>query len=119
MIIYKALLKYGYSNFKLEISFFLNRVNFRRKFNPENLIDREQHYLNLLKPEYNVLKDAGSSLGFKHSEESLAKVRSHLSKLNFEKGLKIEVTDTKTNTFTSYESVRKAAKALNRKSTIF
>jgi hypothetical protein len=37
----------------------------------------------------------------KHSEESLAKVRAQLSKLNFEKGFKIEVTDTKTNTFTT------------------
>jgi acetoacetate decarboxylase len=44
-----------------------------------------------------VLQVAGSSLGFKHSEESLAKVRSHLSKLNFEKGFKVEVKDTETN----------------------
>jgi hypothetical protein len=29
----------------------------------ENIIDREQYYIDLLKPEYNVLKDAGSSLG--------------------------------------------------------
>ena len=104
MVINKALLKYGYSNFKLEILEYCD---------PENIVDREQHYLDLLKPEYNVLKDAGSSLGFKHSEESLAKVRAQLSKLNFEKGFKIEVTDTETNTFTTYDSVRKAAKALN------
>ena len=55
-VLFKALLKYGYSNFKLEILEYCD---------PENLVDREQHYLNLLKPEYNVLKDAGSSLGFK------------------------------------------------------
>jgi acetoacetate decarboxylase len=60
----------------------------------ENLINREQYYLDLLQPEYNVLKVAGSSLGFKHREESLAKVRLQLSKLNFEKGIKVEVTNS-------------------------
>jgi hypothetical protein len=36
------------------------------------ILEREQYYLDLLKPEYNILKVAGSSLGFKHSEESRA-----------------------------------------------
>jgi hypothetical protein len=31
----------------------------------ENVLAREQYFLDLLKPEYNVLKFAGSSLGFK------------------------------------------------------
>jgi len=34
---------------------------------------REQFYLDSLMPEYNILKIAGSSLGFKYTEESLAK----------------------------------------------
>lgn len=34
------------------------------------ILEREQYYLDLLKPEY--FKVAGSSLGFKHSEESRA-----------------------------------------------
>lgn len=38
-------------------------------------MEREQHYINLLKPEYNILKIAGSPLGYKHTEESLAKMR--------------------------------------------
>jgi group I intron endonuclease len=66
MIISKALLKYGYSNFKLEILEYCNE---------DNLRNREQHYLDLLQPEYNILKIAGSSLGFKHNEESLSKLR--------------------------------------------
>lgn len=104
MIISKALLKYGYSNFKLEILEYCNE---------DNLRNREQHYLDLLQPEYNILKIAGSSLGFKHNEESLSKLRLHLSELNFQKGIKIEVTDTETNIFTSYDSIRKAAEAIN------
>src|SRR5207248_3027116 len=34
----------------------------------EILIEREQFYLDKFKPEYNILKVAGSSFGFKHSE---------------------------------------------------
>lgn len=37
----------------------------------ENLISREQHSIDSLSPGYNILKVAGSSLGFKHSEETL------------------------------------------------
>ena len=38
------------------------------------LIEREQYYLDLLKPEYNILKIAGSMLGFKHSEATKIKM---------------------------------------------
>lgn len=45
--IYKAILEYGISNFELEILELCNK---------ENLIEKEQYYLNLLKPKYNKLK---------------------------------------------------------------
>lgn len=66
MLIHKALIKYGYSNFTLEVLEYceLNVV-----------ISREQYYMDTLKPSYNVLKVAGSSLGFKHSKTILAKPR--------------------------------------------
>lgn len=67
MTINKALLKYGYSNFQLEILEYGGA--------PEDTIKREQHYLDLLKPEYNILKIAGSSFGYKHTETTLAKLR--------------------------------------------
>jgi len=51
-MIYNALLKYGFSKFSLEIIEYCA---------PENCIEREQYYLDLLKPEYNTLKIAGSS----------------------------------------------------------
>jgi hypothetical protein len=57
-IIYKALLKLGYSHFKLDILKYCD---------PIHLIQREQYYINKLNPEYNILKIAGSSVGFKHS----------------------------------------------------
>lgn len=88
MLIYKALLAHGFDNFKLDIL---------EHCEPCVLINREQYYIDLLKPEYNILKVAGSILGVKRSadtiakiraralsrtEEALAKNRAHLKKLN-------------------------------------
>ena len=61
--IHNALLKYGYSNFSLEILEYCTEG--------VNPIIREQYYLELLKPEYNILDKAGSLLGFKHKTETL------------------------------------------------
>jgi group I intron endonuclease len=53
------------------------------------LLEREQHYLDLLNPEYNILKHAYSMLGFKHSEENIALFKQkqispeHREKLSF------------------------------------
>jgi len=60
--IHNALLKYGYSNFTLEILEYCTK---------EEAISREQHYFDLLQPEYNILKIAGSSLGYKHREDTI------------------------------------------------
>lgn len=61
--IHNALLKYGFQNFSLEI------VEYCEKgVNPTT---REQYYFLILKPDYNILELAGSSLGFKHSKETL------------------------------------------------
>ena len=59
-IINNALLKYGYAKFSLEILEYCE---------PIKCIKREQYYLYLLKPEYNLLKTAGSLLGYKNLEE--------------------------------------------------
>jgi group I intron endonuclease len=62
-MIYRALLNNGYSNFSLAIIEYCE---------PENCLEREQYYIDLLNPEYNILKIAGSSLGHKHSQETRA-----------------------------------------------
>lgn len=59
LIIYKALLKYGYSGFRLEILEYCS---------PDVLLQREQFYFDTLSPDYNILKVAGSPLGYRHSE---------------------------------------------------
>lgn len=61
--IHQALQKYGYEGFILEILEYCNL---------NELIKREQHYLDILEPEYNILKIAYSLAGFKHSDESKA-----------------------------------------------
>ena len=64
-MIAKAILKYKILNFKLDILEYCNT---------SILINREQYYLDSLNPEYNILKYAGSSLGFVHSEETKLKL---------------------------------------------
>jgi group I intron endonuclease len=59
MPIYKALLKYGYAEFRLEILEYCSA---------EKLIKTEQFYFDKFNPEYNVLKFAYSPLGYRHSE---------------------------------------------------
>lgn len=54
-IICRALLKNGHSNFSLDMLEYCD---------PKFVIEREQHFMDLLKPEYNVLKIAGSTLGY-------------------------------------------------------
>lgn len=129
-MIYRSLLKYGYSNFSVEILEYCA---------PSEVISREQYYFGLLKPEYNILITAGSLFGFKHSEETIAKMSTsakakfwtpehkakrleHLKRLNLsQKGLarpegagvpsvSIEVFDTLNNEATVYPSIREAAR---------
>jgi group I intron endonuclease len=63
--IYSSLIKYGISKFKLEILEYCKRAK---------CIKIENHYIDLLKPEYNLLGIAGSRLGSTVSEEIRAKI---------------------------------------------
>ena len=135
MLISKALIKYGYSNFSLEIIEYCDR---------SDAILREQYYLDICKPEYNLLKVAGSSLGYVHTENTIAKMRDsrfnwteeqktkvldhlkihnssadqieksrqRLIEYNKSKGVSIEILDTKTNEVSTYSSIRQAAETI-------
>jgi len=67
MHIHNALLKEGYASFSLYILKYCDE---------KDLIQQEQYYLDLLKPEYNILKKAFSSLGYKHTKEILGETPS-------------------------------------------
>ena len=114
--IHSALLKYGYSSFKLEILEYCEK---------SVLIKREQYYLDNLKPEYNVLKIAGSMLGFKHSEYTkklfrttrLSRLCSETTRLklsiNNHKSIPVILTNIKTGNILKFPSISKAAQFLN------
>jgi group I intron endonuclease len=123
--IYSSLLKNGYGNFRLEILKYCS---------PDECIKWEQFYVDLLNPEYNILRKAGSSLGYKHSVESRANIsafhmgrkRSLEDKANISaslmgnsngknqpSSLKIQVTDIELNSKTIFPSIKAAARSLN------
>lgn len=64
-IVYSAILKHDYYNFSLEILEYCDL---------DVLIKREQYYIDLLKPEYNIINIANSRLGSKQSEETKTKI---------------------------------------------
>jgi group I intron endonuclease len=64
-IISRALIKYGYSNFSLTILEYCDK---------SDLLLREQYYFDKFNPQYNILKIAGNSKDFKHSEETKIKI---------------------------------------------
>ncbi len=112
----RSLLKYGFSNFSLEILEYCNL---------EDLLKREQFYLDILKPEYNILEKAGSTLGYKHSEESIKKMRDFIlsdevmakKKLSTKnatlaRSISILVKNIKTEEKLEYKSLTEAANAL-------
>lgn len=72
ILIIKAIRKYGIDNFYISILEYVNNEKL-------DLIKREQFWLDSIKPEYNILKIANSSLGYKHTKE--AKLKISLAKL--------------------------------------
>lgn len=132
-LIGRALLKYGYSGFRLYILEYCEG---------DQLLNREQYYIDLLNPEYNQKRTAGSSLGNKHSLATIAKIKNHkftseqlanlkehlskhnasdeqrakarvrMLKINEHKRMGTEVLDTVTGLTTTYSSIRQAADAI-------
>lgn len=113
----RALLKYGFSGFSLEILEYCE--------GKELLLSREQYYLDNLKPQYNIVETAGSTLGYKHTEESLEKMRNfvlseevlarkRLATANATAKIRIPiiVEDIKTNERSEYISLAEAGEAL-------
>jgi group I intron endonuclease len=73
MLICRALLKHGHSNFSLEII----------EYCPASkLLKREKHYFQILKPDYNILPEPGSPVsGRNHSVETRAKIAAKIAGL--------------------------------------
>jgi len=80
--------------------------------------------LEIFKPEYNLLKTAGSPLGRRHSEETKEKMINAQNSGRFKKGQQrsegagtpsqqISVFDKNKNETTIYDSIREAARVLD------
>lgn len=114
-MIYRAL-KYGHHNFKLDILEYCV---------PSILVEREQYYFDKLKPEYNILKTAGSLTGFKHNKTSIELIRaSNLERKRTEiakskraasskRAQCVTVINNSTGENIEFTSIRKAAKFIN------
>ena len=64
--------KYGEDNFIFEII---------EEVNKEDLLIREQYYIDLLNPKFNIARIAGSPIGVKHTKEARANMsKAHLGK---------------------------------------
>lgn len=61
----KAIIKYGYINFCFAVL---------ETCKPWEVLEREQYWLDLIRPEYNLSPTAGSTLGISLSEEAKAKI---------------------------------------------
>jgi hypothetical protein len=114
-LIYKAILKHDYSNFKLDIIEICSI---------ESLLEREQYYLDNFELKYNTLKTAGSLLGFKHSAEAIELIRaarlgkpiSEEAKIKLaanSQAFALEVENLETKEVTYFSSIRRAAEFLN------
>lgn len=66
LYIVRALSKYGMVNFSLFILEYSSS---------SNLLECEQKWIDLLNPEYNINPIAGNSKGYKHTEESIEKMK--------------------------------------------
>lgn len=112
-ILKNAVKKYGLSSFAFIIlELFPEKIN---KDNNKELLDLEDFYLKSLLPNYNILTEAGSSFGYKHTEISRIKMKTNYSEKrrqtigNLNKGKKLSCE--------TRELIRKAA--LNREKPIY
>jgi group I intron endonuclease len=98
-IVKLAVKKYGLSNFAFIIlDLYPNIVT---KENNKELLNLEDRYLKLLLPNYNILTEAGSSFGYKHTEVNRQKIkdgfndiwREMIGNLNWGKKFSLETID--------------------------
>lgn len=88
LAIIRAMKKYGLDNFSLGIKEFCDG-------DPKICIDLEQKWIDYYKPKYNVLTTAGNSFGYKHSIETINKLKEIFKKENHPKFGSITSVETK------------------------
>lgn len=77
-LVARSIKKYGLNNFIFGVLEFIDIHEYDDKFNKKinlHLLNLETTYISLLTPKYNIVTEAGNTLGYKHNEESLNKMR--------------------------------------------
>lgn len=104
-IVKNSIKKYGLHNFCfIVLELFPEVVN---QENNKKLLDLEDFYLKSLLPDYNILTEAGSSFGYKHSEVTRIKM-----KANYSEACRNQIGDlnrAKSLSFETIEAIRKLA----------
>jgi group I intron endonuclease len=117
------ILKLAVRKYKLNNFAFLILVLFPEKVNKENnkkLLDLEDIYLKSLLPNYNILTEAGSSFGYKHTELSRIKMKSiysierreFIKNLNKGKNLSLETIEKIRNKVLNRQKCKYSPQAL-------
>lgn len=75
-LVWHAVNKHGLSNFAFIV---LDTVSNYVAENNRKLLDIEDHYITILKPEYNISQYAGNTLGLKHTEVTKTKMKLNYS----------------------------------------
>lgn len=88
IVIIRAMKKYGLENFSLGILEFCKKDS-------EISLSLEQKWLDKYKPNYNVLNVAGNSFGFKHSIDTIIKLKQRLKRENHPKFGTVSSFETK------------------------
>lgn len=115
-----AIRKKGIDNFKLEVLEYIDSDD------NDLILAREQYYMDLINPQLNIVKVAGNTRYFKHSEEtkSLISQKKRLAGIRYSiqerwkfrlastRAFKVQVFDSLTNSYTNYNSIREAAQAI-------
>ncbi len=77
--IWSAVQKYGLSNFAFLIIEKIENIEITSLEKTTKLLSRENHYLTMLLPVYNIAPQAGYTFGVKHTDETKAKMRLNYS----------------------------------------
>lgn len=132
--IYSAILKYNFINFRLDILEYCDK---------DQILNREQYYINLLNPEYNILKTAGSRFGpevafstrkkisgalrknkslnkdksenklVKNNESKVVTLNSNLKLFSGYNYINVKVFDSSNTLVKQFTDIKSAAKSLN------
>jgi group I intron endonuclease len=108
--ILRAIQTHGYSNFSIEILEYCDST--------ETII-REQYYLDLLCPEYNLMQTAGSSLGRTLSEETKTKISNSLKGSFASEETKLKMSESRKGKVFSVETRLKLSEKRKGKEGLF